>query len=172
MCSEPLTVGGGVSMAKTSLRGRVRSNVYTPSELHAPDQRSSMPARLGFSGTDCFARGVDIGTYPRVKECFLSTTLPLKRSDPLQCASPGTSPSICAAPLCMARPTWGTAEPPWSTTFCAVISPGQASRYALFQISPTSTTKSSTAPTGKTARGQKLPKSAKPCGFPQWQLSM
>jgi len=159
-------------MAKTSSRGRVRSNVYTPSVLHAPDQRSSMPSRLGFSGTDCFARGVDIGTYPRVKECFLSTTLPLKRSDPLQCASPGTSASTSAAPPSMARPTSGTAEPPWSTTFCADISPGRAFRSASFPISPTLTTKSSTAPTGKTAHGPTLPTSAKPCGFPQWQLSM
>jgi hypothetical protein len=51
MCSEPLTVGGGVSIANTPLRSAVRSNEYVPDASHDSIQRDSIPSRVGFSGT-------------------------------------------------------------------------------------------------------------------------
>src|SRR6476469_6681959 len=49
-CSEPLTVGGGVSIEKTSSRVFARSKVYVPSASHRDAHFSSSPSRLGFSG--------------------------------------------------------------------------------------------------------------------------
>src|SRR5438445_315800 len=49
-CSDPLTVGGGVSIEKTSARGRVRSNRYTPASSHRGIHLASRPSRAGFSG--------------------------------------------------------------------------------------------------------------------------
>src|SRR4051812_33212301 len=49
--SEPLTVGGGVSIEKTSARSAVRSKAYVPCWSHAAPQRASRPSRVGFSGT-------------------------------------------------------------------------------------------------------------------------
>src|SRR5438128_1077845 len=51
MCSEPLTVGGGVSMEKISARVRDRSNRYTPPDSQACAQRSPIPSSVGLSGT-------------------------------------------------------------------------------------------------------------------------
>src|SRR3954452_19544406 len=50
-CSEPLTVGGGVSIAYTCSRLLVRSNVYVPAASQADAHFSSSPSRLGSSGT-------------------------------------------------------------------------------------------------------------------------
>src|SRR4051812_20584688 len=49
--SDPLTVGGGVSMAYTSARGRVRSNRYTPDASHCEIHLVSSPSSAGFSGS-------------------------------------------------------------------------------------------------------------------------
>src|SRR6185295_6274317 len=49
-CSEPLTVGGGVSIENTSERGRVRSKRYTPDPSHSGAHFASSPSRAGFSG--------------------------------------------------------------------------------------------------------------------------
>src|SRR5437016_2209416 len=49
-CSDPLTVGGGVSIAKTAERGCVRSKRYTPASSHRAIHLSSRPSRAGFSG--------------------------------------------------------------------------------------------------------------------------
>src|SRR5437867_4408696 len=49
-CSEPLTVGGGVSMEKTSARGRLRSNRYTPEASQRAIHFASSPSSAGFSG--------------------------------------------------------------------------------------------------------------------------
>src|SRR5690242_17974574 len=50
-CSDPLTVGGGVSIEYTSARGRDRSNSYTPSAAHRSIHLCSSPSRAGLSGT-------------------------------------------------------------------------------------------------------------------------
>ena len=50
MCSDPLTVGGGVSIEKISSRVLERSNRYVPSASQRVDHFSSSPSRLGFSG--------------------------------------------------------------------------------------------------------------------------
>src|SRR3954470_8519017 len=50
-CSDPLTVGGGVSIAYTWSRVFDRSNAYVPSASHRAAHLSSSPSRLGFSGT-------------------------------------------------------------------------------------------------------------------------
>src|SRR5687768_16382346 len=50
-CREPLTVGGGVSMEKTSPRARERSNRYVPSASHRARHFASSPSRAGFSGS-------------------------------------------------------------------------------------------------------------------------
>ncbi|CAM5589488.1 hypothetical protein SALBM135S_08121 [Streptomyces alboniger] len=49
--SEPLTVGGGVSMEKISSRVFERSKAYTPDSSHRLDHLSSSPSRTGLSGT-------------------------------------------------------------------------------------------------------------------------
>ena len=58
MCSDPLTVGGGVSIEKTSARSRERSKRYVPSDSHRRAHRSPRPSRLGLSGTRRSATGV------------------------------------------------------------------------------------------------------------------
>ena len=45
VCFVPLTVGGGVSIAYTSARGRVRSNRYTPDSSHRAVHLASRPSR-------------------------------------------------------------------------------------------------------------------------------
>src|SRR5688572_18267438 len=50
-CSDPLTVGGGVSIEYTSLRGRDRSNRYTPPLSHCAIHLASRPSRAGLSGS-------------------------------------------------------------------------------------------------------------------------
>src|ERR1700686_2607509 len=50
-CSDPLTVGGGVSIEKISDRGRVRSKRYTPVSSHRGAHLASIPSRAGFSGS-------------------------------------------------------------------------------------------------------------------------
>src|SRR5437868_15537953 len=49
--SEPLTVGGGVSIEKTSARGRVRSKRYTPEASHRGIHLASSPSSAGLSGS-------------------------------------------------------------------------------------------------------------------------
>src|SRR5439155_7077560 len=49
-CNEPLTVGGGVSIEKTSARGRLRSNRYTPEASQRAIHFASSPSSAGFSG--------------------------------------------------------------------------------------------------------------------------
>src|SRR5438552_11412327 len=49
-CSDPLTVGGGVSIEKISARDRVRSKRYTPALSHRAIHFPSSPSRAGFSG--------------------------------------------------------------------------------------------------------------------------
>jgi hypothetical protein len=54
-CSDPDTVGGGVSMLKTCDRARAgspsgRTNAYVPSVRQVSSQRSSSPSRAGRSG--------------------------------------------------------------------------------------------------------------------------
>src|SRR5438309_10508000 len=51
-CSEPLTVGGGVSIEYTWSRGRARSNWYVPDASHCAVHLASRPYSAGFSGTD------------------------------------------------------------------------------------------------------------------------
>src|SRR5580693_7935198 len=51
MWSEPDTVGGGVSMEKTSSRVAEASKRYVPASSQAAAQRSSSPSRAGLSGT-------------------------------------------------------------------------------------------------------------------------
>src|ERR1700728_618370 len=50
MCSEPLMVGGGVSIEYTSPRGAERSKAYTPESCHEVSHFRSRPASDGFSG--------------------------------------------------------------------------------------------------------------------------
>src|SRR5215470_9748556 len=50
--SEPLTVGGGVSIEYTWSRERERSNRYVPDASHCAAHFASRPSRAGFSGTD------------------------------------------------------------------------------------------------------------------------
>src|SRR6266540_7101858 len=50
-CSEPLTVGGGVSIEYTSARGRVRSKRYTPVSSQRAIHFASSPSSAGLSGT-------------------------------------------------------------------------------------------------------------------------
>jgi hypothetical protein len=44
-CSDPLTVGGGVSIANTSCRGLDLSKRYVPSSFHRCDHLVSRPSR-------------------------------------------------------------------------------------------------------------------------------
>src|SRR5262249_20848510 len=50
--SEPLTVGGGVSIEYTSSRDRLRSKRYVPDASHCAAHLGSRPSSAGFSGTD------------------------------------------------------------------------------------------------------------------------
>jgi hypothetical protein len=50
MCNDPLTVGGGVSIEKISLRAWLRSNRKVPPSSQIADQRYSSPSSVGFSG--------------------------------------------------------------------------------------------------------------------------
>src|SRR5882724_8106159 len=50
-CSEPLTVGGGVSMANTAARSPGAWNRYVPSRSQTADHVTSRPSRDGRSGT-------------------------------------------------------------------------------------------------------------------------
>src|SRR5512134_2818183 len=72
-CSEPLTVGGGVSMENTSSRGRDRSNRYTPLASHRAAHLSSRPSSAGLSGTEIRSAGSwPSGIAPdpnRLEEC-------------------------------------------------------------------------------------------------------
>src|SRR5882672_1727712 len=49
--SEPLTVGGGVSIEYTRSRSAVRSKRYVPSVSQRAFHFASSPSRAGFSGT-------------------------------------------------------------------------------------------------------------------------
>ena len=51
MCSEPLTVGGGVSIEKMRSFGAPGSKRYVPLASHRADQAASSPLKLGLSGT-------------------------------------------------------------------------------------------------------------------------
>jgi hypothetical protein len=55
MCKEPLTVGGGVSIAKTFERSAERLKEYVPCDSQEVTHLGSMSSREGFSGA------VDIG---------------------------------------------------------------------------------------------------------------
>src|SRR5882757_5881136 len=75
--SDPLTVGGGVSIEKTSDRGRARSKRYTPDASHCGIHLASSPSRTGFSGSrrragSRLVRGVDDsdikGSYTKIRQ--------------------------------------------------------------------------------------------------------
>src|SRR5690348_4534880 len=53
--SEPLTVGGGVSMENTSSRRAVSLKRYVPSFSHCWVHFASRPSSAGFSGKDSLA---------------------------------------------------------------------------------------------------------------------
>src|SRR5690242_19029904 len=56
-CSEPLTVGGGVSIEYTWSRGRLRSNQYVPSACHRAFHFDSRPSSAGLSGREIGCAG-------------------------------------------------------------------------------------------------------------------
>src|SRR3954463_12550148 len=59
--SEPLTVGGGVSMENISARSLSPSNSYTRAASHARRHLVTKPSKEGLSGTAGGWRAVDIG---------------------------------------------------------------------------------------------------------------
>ena len=137
MCSDPDTVGGGVSMAKTRLaRARpveavgARRPPTGPTIWPRGPRARACRARSAAAAARARAGALGVVRSSRcssmvavtVPGCCASTTPRRAPSGPSSCASPAGCRCTCAGRPSTTSPTSATAASPWSSTSCAATS--------------------------------------------------